>query len=96
LRQSVDPRCFSLVDISHRDLAIEVSGPTALRLLCGACPLDLARMAVGRATRTLFGDAEVVIFRRETATFELTAGRSYMPYVEALLAQISREVRLVG
>ena len=56
----------------------------------------LARMAVGRATRTLFGASEVVILRRENAAFEVTAARSYTPYVEALLEKISREVQLVG
>ena len=95
-RQSANRPGWSLVDIGHRDLTIEVIGPLALRVLAGACPLDLARMAVGRATRTLFGASEVVIFRREIAAFELTAARSYTPYVEALLAQISREVHLVG
>src|ERR1700722_15590589 len=31
----------ALVDISHRQFALEVSGPHAATILSGACPLDL-------------------------------------------------------
>ena len=55
----------ALVDVSHRQFAIEVSGPHAEVILRGACPLDLdiSRFPVGMCTRTVFAKADIVLWR---------------------------------
>ncbi|OYU35360.1 sarcosine oxidase subunit gamma family protein [Novosphingobium sp. PASSN1] len=53
----------SVVDVSSRALGLVLDGPRALAVLSSGCPLDLANMGVGRATRTVFETVEVVIWR---------------------------------
>ena len=55
----------SLVDVSHRQCAIEVSGAGAARLLNAGAPLDLdlAAFPVGMVARTLLLKAEIVLWR---------------------------------
>ena len=80
---------LSLVDISDRFLAWDVSGPRVEDLLAAGCPMDLALASfpVGRCTRTLFGKATVTLWRTGDETFRLEVARSFGPYVEALLAR---------
>ncbi len=77
----------SLVDISHRQVALEVSGPGAARLLSATVPidLDLSAFPVGMATRTLLLKAEIGIWRVEAERFRLEISRSFGPYVAAVL-----------
>ena len=51
----------ALVDVSHRQFALEVSGPYAEIILRGACPLDLhiSQFPVGMCTRTVFAKADI-------------------------------------
>jgi sarcosine oxidase subunit gamma len=79
----------SLVDVSHRQCAIEVSGAGVARLLNAGVPLDLdvAAFPVGMVARTLLLKAEIVLWRREAERFWLETGRSFGPYVAAVLAQ---------
>src|SRR5688572_21792829 len=55
----------SLVDVSHRQVALAVAGPAARDLLASGCPLDLddAAFPVGMCTRTVLGRAEVILWR---------------------------------
>jgi sarcosine oxidase subunit gamma len=83
----------SLVDVSHRQGAVEVSGPNAATLLNAGCPLDLGLAAtpVGFCSRTVFGKSEVVLWRRAEDAFHLEVWRSFMPYVHGLLALVAAE-----
>jgi sarcosine oxidase subunit gamma len=83
----------SLVDVSHRQAAIEVFGPGAARLLNSGVPLDLDLSAfpVGMATRTLLMKAEIGLWRREQERFRLEVSRSFSPYVAAVLEQSARD-----
>jgi sarcosine oxidase subunit gamma len=83
----------ALVDVSHRQCAIEISGPGAARLLNAGVPLDLGLEAfpVGMATRTLLLKAEITLWRREAERFRLEVGRSFAPYVAAVLAASARD-----
>lgn len=78
---------FSLVDVSHRNVAVELSGPAAADVLSSGCPLDLdmATFPPGNCTRTLFGKCEVVLWRTGEETFRLEFWRSYAEYVWQLL-----------
>lgn len=77
----------ALVDVSDRSLGFEISGADAASALNAACPLDLddAAFPLGSCTRTLFGKVTVVLWRTGDATWRLDCGRSFAPYVRALL-----------
>lgn len=82
----------SLVEVSHRQVGLVVSGPGAARALSAGCPLDLRDRAfpVGFATRTLFDKAEIVLWRRGPATYHVEVWRSFSPYLVAALIEAAR------
>jgi sarcosine oxidase subunit gamma len=83
----------ALVDVSHRQFALEISGAHATTILSGACPLDLdARVfPVGMCTRTVLAKADIVLWRTGQDTFHLEVWRSFAAYVSGLLCEIARE-----
>jgi sarcosine oxidase subunit gamma len=87
---------YSLVDVSHRQLALEVSGEHAAALLNVGCPLDLdlAHFPVGMCTRTLFAKAEIVLWRTGDSRFQLEVWRSFADYVARLFMEASRDFAL--
>lgn len=93
LEQALAGTPHALVDVSHRQFAVEVMGPHATTLLSGACPLDLDARAfpVGMCTRTVLAKADIVLWRTGPTTFHLEAWRSYAAYVTELLAELARE-----
>ncbi|HET7200407.1 MAG TPA: sarcosine oxidase subunit gamma family protein [Burkholderiales bacterium] len=83
----------SLVEVSHAQTAIEVSGPGAPAALNIGCPLDLdpASFPVDMCTRTVFAKAQIVMWRTGPETFRVETARSFAPYVTELLALAARE-----
>jgi sarcosine oxidase subunit gamma len=83
----------ALVDISHRQFALELSGPHASTILNGGCPLDLdlGEFPVGMCTRTLFAKADIVLWRTRADAFHIEVWRSFAGYVTGVLAEIARE-----
>jgi sarcosine oxidase subunit gamma len=83
----------ALVDISHRQFGLEVTGPHAEVILNGACPLDLssAEFPVGMCTRTVLAKADIVLWRTREDAFHLEVWRSFNGYVTGLLREIARE-----
>jgi len=83
----------SLVDVSHRQCAIELAGPGVARLLNAGVALDLDPEAfpVGMVTRTLLLKAEITLWRREAERFRLEVARSFTPYVAAILNASARD-----
>ena len=86
----------SLVDVSHRQIALEVSGPHATALLNTGCPLELDPSAfpVGMCTRTVFSKAEIILWRPSEEVFHLEVWRSFAAYVSGFLAEAAREIAL--
>jgi sarcosine oxidase, subunit gamma len=84
----------SLVDVSHRQCALAVSGPSAATLLAAGCPLDLDAHAFppGMCTRTMLAKAEVVLWRTGADTFRLEVWRSFAAYVARFLAEAGRGI----
>lgn len=82
----------SLVEVSHRQAALAVTGVAARDLLASGCPLDLDAEAfpVGMCTRTVFARAEVVLWRRSAEEYHLETGRSFSGYVLGWLKQAER------
>jgi sarcosine oxidase subunit gamma len=83
----------ALVNVSHRQFALGVSGPHAATLLSGACPLDLdlGEFPVGMCTRTVLAKADIVLWRTRDEAFHLEVWRSFSGYVTGLLSEIARE-----
>lgn len=81
----------SLVDISHRQMALAVLGSRAEDLLNAGVMLDLRLAAFGINTcaRTLLGKADAIVWRTDTNRFHLEVWRSFAPYVRAYLEQAS-------
>ncbi|HZC80039.1 MAG TPA: sarcosine oxidase subunit gamma family protein, partial [Ktedonobacterales bacterium] len=75
----------SLVDVSQRQLALQVSGPYASAILNSGCPLDLdpAAFPTGMCTRSLFGKSDIIIWRTGADEFHLEVWRSFADYVRA-------------
>jgi sarcosine oxidase subunit gamma len=93
LEQALASYPHSLVDISHRQTALEISGANAATILAGACPLDLdlKQFPVHMCTRTVLAKAEIVLWRTAPQIFHIEVWRSYQPYAEELLREIARQ-----
>jgi sarcosine oxidase subunit gamma len=83
----------ALVDVTHRQLGFTVTGDRAAALLNAECPLDLRLSAfpVGMCTRTLFGRAEILLWRQAETVFYLECWRSFAAYVWELATLIAQE-----
>ncbi len=86
----------ALVDVSHRQCAIEVAGPGAARLLNAgvALDLDLSAFPVGMAARTHLLKAEIVLWRLDAERFRVEISRSFGPYVAAVLTSSAGDQEL--
>jgi sarcosine oxidase subunit gamma len=84
----------SLVDVSHRQIALSVTGQRASTLLAAGCPLDLDADAfpVGMCTRTILAKAEIVLWRTGAEEFRLEVWRSFAAYVSQFLAEAARGI----
>jgi sarcosine oxidase, subunit gamma len=83
----------ALVNIGHRQFALEVSGAHAATVLSGACPLDLhlREFPVGMCTRTILAKADIVLWRIRDDAFHVEVWRSFSDYVTGVLREIARE-----
>lgn len=79
----------SVVDISHRQIALAVEGTLAARVLSAGCPLDLRLPAfpVGMATRTIFLKSEIVLWRQSETRFHVEVWRSFARYLVGQLRE---------
>ncbi len=96
LEAALAPIPHALVDVSHRQSAIVVSGRGAARLLNAgvALDLDLSAFPVGMVTRTLLTKAEIVLWRQGPEAFRVEFSRSFGPYVIAILRQAASDQEL--
>jgi sarcosine oxidase subunit gamma len=94
LREALSALPHSLVDVSHRQLALEVSGSTAQTALNAGCPLDLhiSAFPIGMCTRTVLGKADIVLWRTGPDSFHVEVWRSFADYVARFLAEAAREL----
>lgn len=92
LRAALGTLAHSLVDVSHRQVALELSGPDAPLLLAAGCPLDLeiGAFPVGMCTRTMLAKAEIILWRTGAGEFRVEVWRSFAPYVSAFLGEAAR------
>jgi sarcosine oxidase subunit gamma len=91
---ALSAEAHALVDVGHRYTALALEGPHASTLLAAGCALDLhpAAFTAGAATRTLFGKAEIVLWRLHDApAYRVECARTFAPYVYAFLREAARE-----
>lgn len=79
-----------LVDVSDRQVAFLMSGPDAAAVLNSACPMDLDGFATASCTRTIFGKAEIVLWRRSAHEFWIDVARSFAAYAATMLDEARR------
>ncbi|MGO4843124.1 sarcosine oxidase subunit gamma, partial [Rhizobiaceae sp. 2RAB30] len=79
--------------ISHRNVAISVTGPAAAASVNAGCPQDMSLTAfpVGAASRTILGKVEIVLLRTAEDTFRVECWRSFSDYVFTFLSEAARD-----
>ena len=94
LRAALGEHPHSLVDVSHRQLGIELRGAQAATLLAAGCALDLDPSAfpVGMCTRTMLGKAEIILWRTAPEVFHIEVWSSFATYVAAFLEEAARGI----
>jgi sarcosine oxidase subunit gamma len=85
----------SLVDISDRQVGIDVEGAKAAEAInaFNALDLDIDAFPVGMCARTIFGKAEIVLWRTAPDRFRIEVWRSFAPYVLGCLDEATREYK---
>ena len=80
----------SITDISHRNIGFDIMGPEATKAIIAGCPLDLSLMAfpVGKATRTVFESASILLTRINETHFTIECWRSFAPYMRDFFVRI--------
>ncbi|TJU96301.1 MAG: sarcosine oxidase subunit gamma family protein [Mesorhizobium sp.] len=83
----------SAVGVSHRNIAIAVTGAGAAATINSGCPQDLSLDAfpVGAASRTVLGKAEIVLLRTAADAFRVECWRSFSDYVFTFLSEGARD-----
>ena len=83
----------SAVGISHRNVAVSVTGPGAVNTVNAGCPhdLSLAAFPVGACSRTILGKAEIVLLRTAEDAFRVECWRSFSDYVLAFLEDAAKD-----
>jgi len=83
----------SAVGISHRNIAISVTGAGAANTINAGCPQDLSLAAfpVGACSRTILGKVEIVLLRTGEDAFRVECWRSFSDYVFTFLTEAARD-----
>lgn len=84
----------SAVGISHRNIAISVSGAKAAATVNSGCPQDLSLEAfpVGACSRTVLGKSEILLYRTAVDGFRVECWRSFADYIFTHLYEGARGV----
>lgn len=85
---------YSLVDVSHREVGIEVRGSAATLALSSACALDLEAMPSGSATRTILDKSPVVLVKHAPDHYRIEVWPSFAGHLWTLLEAVRREIAL--
>lgn len=82
------PEAVIATDVSAMYVRYRLEGDDAIAVLAQGIAIDLEKLPVGFATRTLLARATAILVHRQRA-FELLIERSYTRYVEHWLAAAS-------
>lgn len=86
---------MSVTDVSHRNVAITLSGPAAAETVNVGCPLDMAleKFPVGKCTRTVYENAPILLYRTADDRFTLECWRSFAPYMLGLATAHAKAIK---
>jgi len=89
-----DKFVISAVDISHRNVGFMISGKMAVQAVNVGCPLDLSLNAfrIGRATRTIFENAPIQLYRAGASELHIECWRSFAPYLRDFMVAFARDL----
>ena len=93
LKEALGSHLHSLVDITHCNIALTLTGSRAVDVLNTGCPLDLhpSMFPPGMSTRTVFAKCEIILARMPDDTaFRLECWRSFGRYLEGFLRNSAR------
>jgi sarcosine oxidase subunit gamma len=81
------------VGISHRNVAMSVTGPAAATTVNAGCPQDLSLKAfpVGAASRSVLGKVEIVLLRTAEDALRVECWRSFSDYVWTFLTEAAKD-----
>ncbi len=86
---------MSVTDISHRNVAIKLSGAAAAETVNIGCPLDMSLNAfpAGKCTRSVFENAPMLLLRNAEDIFTIECWRSFAPYVLGLIEAHAKAIK---
>ena len=82
---------FSLVDVGHRTVGINISGSAAVQVLSSGCPLDLDKMPSGSCTRSVLDKVQILIIKVNNESYRLEIVSSFAEFVWNYLSIASSE-----
>jgi sarcosine oxidase, subunit gamma len=80
-------QALAVTEVSGRSIGFTLTGPGAAAAIARGCPLDLARFAPGRATRTVFETAEILLWAIGPEEWRVEVWRSFAPWLWHSLAE---------
>ncbi len=81
----------SLVDITHRQIGLIISGPLASAIIGAGCPLDLSEMPVNGCARSVLDKVQVIIMKTDEYTYHLEIMRSFVPFAGQFLRNAANQ-----
>ena len=86
---------MSVTDVSHRNVALTLTGPAAAETVNVGCPLDMSLKAfpVGKCTRTVFENAPILLSRNSDDSFTMECWRSFAPYMLGLIEAHAKAIK---
>lgn len=86
---------MSVTDISHRNVALSLSGPASAETVNVGCPLDMSLevFPIGKCTRTVFENAPILLYRTAEDSFVMECWRSFAPYMLGLVEAHAKAIK---
>lgn len=84
----------SLVDISHREVSIVISGHEAAYLLQAIIAFDIDKMPIQSCRRTIMDKSQIILLRQDVDLFRIEIWNSYVSHIWHLLEIIGKEIEV--
>lgn len=76
-----EAEAVAVADVSERSICLIIEGARAAEILMSGCPLDLDKIPVGRATRTIFETVEIIVIREADCRFQVEVWCSFASWL---------------
>ena len=87
----------ALVDVSHRQFGLSIAGARGADVIAAGCPLDLrlSRFPARSCSRTLYGKAEIILWRTAEDAFEAETTRAFAKYLFSMMQEAAQDLGIV-